>query len=169
MQITASNFGNLGLELSNPGPEGAVEEGRASVDLQSAQDGGVNLVADFELDVGLVLLVGGSHLLLLLLGEFLGRDDLDILLLVQNSAVGDIGFDDFLQIGQPARFDDCLDELVGGLTVVFPGKTVEDLSLTVPLDCRVLKELLDQGVGLNDLAQVGQVGQDSLELLLSGC
>ena len=137
--------------------------------MKTAQDGWIYLVSDFEAHVWLVLLVSLDDLVALGLGEFLGGDDADIFFLVEDLAVGDVGLDDLLEVGEAAAFDDGVQEVVGDLVVIL-GEGVEHLLLLNSLDGGVLEELAETGLGLDDLAQMSQVAQYCLQcFFLGGC
>ena len=123
----------LAFELFKAGAKGAIKEICACEDLKAAKNGWINLISDFEADIGLILLVGCNNLFSFFLGKLFGRDDTNVFLFVEDLAVRNIGLNDLLQVGQPATLDDGRKEVIGQ-SVIVRSQGVKNLLLLNSLD-----------------------------------
>ncbi len=96
----SSDSGEFGLEFFDPWSEGAVQEFSAGVDLQSSQNGGIHFVCELESDIGLVLFNGLNNFFFFTFAQLFCWNDSYVFFFVQDFAIGDEGFDNFLQIAQ---------------------------------------------------------------------
>lgn len=104
---SVAHLRDLALEGTDAGGEGHVHELTLGVHLEASDDGGVDLVLDGEClaGVGGVSLEGFKHLAFLGTAEGLGRDNGDLLLLVEGSVVSSVLVGDFLDEVKTLVFD----------------------------------------------------------------
>ena len=91
----------LGFEPFKSRTQRAVQKFRTGKNLETTQDTWVNFVADLKPNIWFISFISGDHLIFFLSPEFLGRDNADVFLFVENLAIGNICFNDLLQIGEP--------------------------------------------------------------------
>jgi len=161
--------GDFASELLDSGGETHVHELGLRVHLQSSLDGGVHSELELELLVFVlgVGLEGSEDLVLLGGGELLGRDNGDLLLLVEGLVeLGVLGGNE-VQVGESLVLGEDLDELDGeGVEIGKRLQSLVELLDFLGANACVLRELLERLRVLVQLLEVGEVLVDRVQSLL---